>query len=853
MIRSFSPIVGVLLLAACFDRPSPVAPESGSSLGTPPEGRSAEVTPSTPAALGPRSTDRVVLDARTALQRATTLGDALGSWGASLDSVSHVRVHLAADVDGRGTNALRFDWQGTGEGCTERSPSIGMTIPKPYPDRIYIQWKQRLGRSRTGGGLGQIDSFVIPTGSCEELDGRFVWTVARGGDSPRRVDLRWRGRDKTRPVLNVKRTSVLAEPDQGWDFLPGAHVGEDLLQTLYVQAESKPGAADGVLRLWIGDRLLVQREGLALGADSFRRMNFPWTMAAPSRSQTEYYWDMVSWVSAVAAVTMDGIPQMPLATGGTATLRAHVVDGHGADISGHVPLEWESSDETVVRVSAHGELLAMGAGDAVITLRADGQSAQATVHVVRSGFYVAPTGTAEGDGSWSNPWALATALSGGGGRVIAGDTIWLRGGVYQGDFTSTLTGAPGRPVVLRQLPGERATIEGQLWVNGAEALYWGFEIRQADALATNHPTLVALGSDTRYVNLVIHDAGENGISFHTGFGVNEVYGCIVYNNGNERHFDQGIYASNDAGEKFITDNVFFTNMASGIQVFATRSGHSQLVNVRVVGNISFNNSYIASDLAADRDEENLTAGADLVTSGVLVTDNLLYYGPGGNGQNMRIGLEALPDGSRINRDVVVRDNYVVGGATVFRMENWQTAVVQGNTLIGDAPPISTRMMRMSGPTDGYAWSRNVFHADPSARWRYDATTTTVPSVWRDLTGLGAFDEIIPTLPTQTRVFVRPNNYERGRAHIAVVNWGGEGTVSVELHGILHKGDRYLVRNVQDLWGTPVASGTYDGSPIVLPMNGVTPPAAVGRPGTPPRTGPFFDTFLLTLEESARTP
>jgi hypothetical protein len=160
---------------------------------------------------------------------------------------------------------------------------------------------------------------------------------------------------------------------------------------------------------------------------------------------------------------------------------------------------------------------------------------------------------------------------------------------------------------------------------------------------------------------------------------------------------------------------------------------------------------------------------------------------------------------------------------------------------------------MSGPTDGYAWSRNVFHADPSARWRYDATTTTVPSVWRDLTGLGAFDEIIPTLPTQTRVFVRPNKYERGRAHIAVVNWGGEGTVSVELHGILHKGDRYLVRNVQDLWGTPVASGTYDGSPIVLPMNGVTPPAAVGRPGTPPRTGPFFDTFLLTLEESARTP
>ncbi len=850
-MRSPSLLAAALLLTSCLDRPTPTAPDLARSVTTSIASRTSETALPAAASLGPRSADRVLLDARAALQQATTLTAALGSWGASLDSVSRVRVRLAGDIDGRGTNGLRLDWQGTGDGddCQERSPSIGVTLPKPFPDRIYIQWKQRLGRSRTGGGLGEIDSFVIPANSCDELDGRFVWTVGRDEGTGRRVDLRWRGGGAVRPVLNVKRTSILAEPNQQWEFLPAGHRGEEIVQTLYLQAESRRGAGDGVMRLWVGDRLLTERTALALGAERFRRMNFPWTMAAPPRGQTEYFWDMVSWVSAVTTVTVEGAPREPMRPGGAATLRAHVLDGHGADVAGHVPIVWESSDVAVARVSADGELVAVGAGEAVITARAAGVIAQAPVQVLRAGYFAAPGGTAEGDGSWANPWTLATALSGGGGRVLPGDTIWLRGGVYRGDFVSTLAGAPGRPVVVRQLPGERATIEGQLWVNGAATLYWGFEIRQADALATNRPTLVALGSDTRYVNLIIHDAGENGISFHTGFGVNEVYGCIVYNNGNTEHLDHGIYASNDAGEKFITDNVFFTNMASGIQVFATRSGHAQLVNVRVVGNISFNNSYIS----AERDEENLTAGADLVTAGLVVADNLLYFAPGGNGQNMRVGLEAQADGSRINRDVIVRDNYVVGGATVFRMENWQTAVVEGNTLVGNVPPAPTRMMRMSGLTSGYAWSRNVFHADASARWRFDSVTTTVPGVWRDLTGLGASDEIITTLPAATRVFVRPNKYERGRAHIAVVNWEGRSTVRVELHGVLRNGDHYEVRNVQDLWGTPVASGTYDGSPIELPMAGVEPPAAVGRPATPPRTGPFFDTFLLSLAEPARAP
>ena len=65
--------------------------------------------------------------------------------------------------------------------------------------------------------------------------------------------------------------------------------------------------------------------------------------------------------------------------------------------------------------------------------------------------------------------------------------------------------------------------------------------------------------------------------------------------------------------------------------------------------------------------------------------------------------------------------------------------------------------------------------------------------------------------------------------------------------MLSPGDRFELRNVQDLRGPPVAAGHYSGAPLAVPMDGVAPPAPIGRitPRTAPRTGPAFDVFLLT--------
>src|SRR6188768_3996124 len=103
----------------------------------------------------------------------------------------------------------------------------------------------------------------------------------------------------------------------------------------------------------------------------------------------------------------------------------------------------------------------------------------AAVGLQATEFYVAPTGQSSGDGSISSPWDLQTALNHP-SSVRPGDTIWLRGGTHRianrvTKFVSKLAGTSSQPITVRQYPGERAIIDGNIqqilggWVN-----YWGF-------------------------------------------------------------------------------------------------------------------------------------------------------------------------------------------------------------------------------------------------------------------------------------------------------------------------------------------------------------------------------------------
>ena len=466
-----------------------------------------------------------------------------------------------------------------------------------------------------------------------------------------------------------------------------------------------------------------------------------------------------------------------------------------------------------------------------VGMRPDGASRAAQVRSPLH--YVAPTGAIDGDGSRAQPWDLATALAGAGGAVQPGDTVWLLGGTYRGAFRTALAGTADRYIVFRQLPGARATIDGTLRADGSYLAFWGFEILQSDPVGAGTYGLQANTNAGRFINLVVHDVGTQGVSYWTPGVDAELYGCIVYNNGSHENLDHGVYAHNEAGTKRLTDNVFFNNFARGIQIYASRR-NPELRNFTVEGNVAFNNGTISTT----RGRINLLISAEVPTGGMVAVGNMLYFSPGAEGVNVRLGQYAAAN----NEDIVLRDNYVAGGRVALEMPQvWRRAVVENNVFVG-----SGEMVRVGDDAVAhYRWGDNRYYRDPAApAWRWGRTSSDF-AAWRQATGLGARDEALAADP-DTKVFVRPNKYEAGRATIVVYNWQRQAAVPVDVRGLLRDGDRYELRNVQALFGAPVVSGTYAGDAIVIPMAGVDPPPAIGRPGPPaPRTSPLFDVFVLT--------
>lgn len=84
-------------------------------------------------------------------------------------------------------------------------------------------------------------------------------------------------------------------------------------------------------------------------------------------------------------------------------------------------------------------------------------------------FYVAPNGSPSGNGSLANPWDLQTALNQP-ASVVAGSTIYLRGGTYLGKFDSQLTGTAAAPITVQSYPGEWAVIDGYVTTTLSSAI-----------------------------------------------------------------------------------------------------------------------------------------------------------------------------------------------------------------------------------------------------------------------------------------------------------------------------------------------------------------------------------------------
>ena len=65
--------------------------------------------------------------------------------------------------------------------------------------------------------------------------------------------------------------------------------------------------------------------------------------------------------------------------------------------------------------------------------------------------------------------------------------------------------------MVRQYPGERATVTNILMVTGAYTWFWGFEVTNPVPPQGVLHGVRLRGPETKLINLVVHDATDNGI------------------------------------------------------------------------------------------------------------------------------------------------------------------------------------------------------------------------------------------------------------------------------------------------------------------------------------------------------
>lgn len=480
----------------------------------------------------------------------------------------------------------------------------------------------------------------------------------------------------------------------------------------------------------------------------------------------------------------------------------------------------------------------------------------------RPGWYVAPDGSPKGKGTHNSPWDLATALAKGasGVEVKPGDTIWLRGGRYTGNYVSTLTGKDNAPIIVRALPGERVVLDRAavnqakqpaLKVKGAWVWFWGLEImnsttdrsRKSPYDGKDEPWRGS-GADVyapnvKFINMVFHD---NGHGIWDKEDMTEVHGCLFFYNGNNKR-EHALYIGNTNGTKYITDNILFAQGGYGILAHSNSTSSSQK-GLHIEGNVSFNNGMLTLD---DQTTGNIqVGGVEGVSAERIVLKNNYVYNSAGNAASKNHGIR-LGYEDKGNRDAHLLDNYIVS-RDPLRLWWWQSIEFLGNTIYSPGQSLDLELPQGLSPSN-YRWDFNTYFSGKTSGASFSKDFSSFSFTrWQQTSGLDAHSQAIKTTtlrPEGVRVFVRPNRYEAGRAHIIVFNWDLREQVAVDLSSVLPMNASFEVRDAQNYFGEPVLSGIYKGSQVQLPMKlkQVTPPVGnVER--TPSHTAPEFAVFIV---------
>ena len=453
-------------------------------------------------------------------------------------------------------------------------------------------------------------------------------------------------------------------------------------------------------------------------------------------------------------------------------------------------------------------------------------------------YYVSPGGSSNGQGTSASPWNLQTALNS--PRISPGDTIWIAGGIYVGNFIAGLSGREGNPIIYRAVPGQEPILDGNanngtnevLRINGNYLWFWGLTItNSASSSDKYHKDGVFFGgANSKLVNCIVRNNGGNGVGFWQTAVNSEVYGCIIYHNGymgSDRGHGHGIYGQNASLLKIIRDNVMFHSYGVGIHIYS-ESGSIQGFSIE--GNTIFNSGIPGAKFI----ERNILIGGLQQADRITITGNHIYNRPNYQSKaSIQLGYDAS------NRNAEVSDNKIVDGS-LYMIKGWNSLQVLRNSIYARNSQMQLIAFDNFNNITSPLFNNNKYFGGTLAEMNFQT--------WKTNSKQDANSTYSSSMPTQNEYYVIKNRYEGGRANVVVYNWSRAENMMVDLSTVLSTNSRFSIYDAMNLGAGPVVSGTYSGGAIRIPLNLNSieqPIRADSNRGDLEHTLPEFGVFIVT--------
>ncbi len=387
--------------------------------------------------------------------------------------------------------------------------------------------------------------------------------------------------------------------------------------------------------------------------------------------------------------------------------------------------------------------------------------AAATVH------HVAPGGLPTNTGTEVSPWDIQSALSGQ-HAIAPGDTIAIREGVYRHPdrtwhskgFEINLQGTPDKPIHIRPANDKRVTLDGKVEVKpeSAHLWLWNLEITVSETENWNRRTTAGGAEPDPPATLP-----QGGFNILGGVGCKYI-NLTIHDMAAGVGFWRGAADSEMHGCLIYNNGSIGPDRYHGPGIYTqNQNGHRWITDNILFGNYSTTLQAYGSKAA--------------YVDGFQIIGNIAFA-PVKAGQRAQI----LIGGDRPSRDITVRENllYEVPLQIGYTAPHNENAVVHDNRIARAGMSINN--FKQVDQQNNLVWNDSNIPADRDAE-----------------------------------IFLRPNHYDKKRAHLAVFNWKRQPQIAVDLTPFLKPGDKFRVVNALDYDGPPVASGVYSDKPAILPM------------------------------------